>query len=130
VRRVAARGRCRRRPGGAAPPPGRAAAPSRATRLGCGVAPATAAGGAARARCRRDRRPGPRGRVTLFLLRHAIAEDERPGGTDRDRRLPPRGRTRMRRAAPGLRRLTGELDAIYTSPYPRAAETAAIVAAG
>jgi len=67
--------------------------------------------------------------MTLYLLRHGIAEDAPAGGTDRDRHLTPRGRLRMRRAAPGLRRLVRHLDALYTSPYPRAAETAAIVAA-
>lgn len=67
--------------------------------------------------------------MTLYLLRHGIAEDPDPGGTDRDRRLTPRGRLRMRRAARGLRVLVRRLDALYTSPYPRAAETAALVAA-
>jgi phosphohistidine phosphatase len=67
--------------------------------------------------------------VTLYLLRHGIAEDPKPGGTDRDRRLTPRGRVRMRAAAAGLRALVGKVDAIYTSPYPRAAETATIAAA-
>ena len=67
--------------------------------------------------------------MTLYLLRHGIAEDPAPGGTDRDRHLTPRGRVRMRRGAAGLRAVVGRLDAIYTSPYPRAAETATIVAA-
>jgi len=67
--------------------------------------------------------------VTLYLLRHGIAEDARPGGTDRERRLTSRGRARMRRAARGLKALVGEVDAIYTSAYPRASETAALVAA-
>ena len=67
--------------------------------------------------------------MTLYLLRHGIAEDEALGKPDRDRRLTPRGRVRMRRAAAGLRVLIGRLDVIFTSPYPRAAETAAIAAA-
>jgi len=67
--------------------------------------------------------------VTLYLLRHGIAENRAPGKPDRDRRLTARGRARMRRAAAGLRVLVGQVDAILTSPYPRAAETAAIAAA-
>jgi len=67
--------------------------------------------------------------VKLYLLRHGIAENAKPGGTDRDRHLTTQGQLRMRRAAIGLRRLVPRLDVLYTSPYPRAAETAAIVAA-
>jgi phosphohistidine phosphatase len=67
--------------------------------------------------------------MTLYLLRHGIAENRAPGRADHDRRLTPRGRARMRRAAAGLGALVGRLDAILTSPYPRAAETAAIAAA-
>jgi phosphohistidine phosphatase len=65
--------------------------------------------------------------VILYLLRHAIAEDVAPGGDDGARRLTARGRSRMRTAAAGLRRLGFAVDAIVTSPLPRAAETAAIV---
>jgi phosphohistidine phosphatase len=67
--------------------------------------------------------------VTLYLLRHGIAEDAPPGGSDRARRLTPRGRARMRRAALGLRVLVRRVDTILTSPYPRAAETATLAAA-
>ena len=67
--------------------------------------------------------------MTLYLLRHGIAEDKTVDKPDRDRTLTPRGRARMRRAAVGLRVLVGHVDEIFTSPYPRAAETAAIAAA-
>ena len=40
--------------------------------------------------------------MTVYLLRHGIAEDAPPGGDDRARRLTPRGRTRMAVAARGL----------------------------
>ena len=66
--------------------------------------------------------------MILLLVRHGIAEDASPGGSDRDRRLTPRGRSRMRQVAAGLRRLKVRPAAIVTSPLPRAAETAAIVA--
>jgi phosphohistidine phosphatase len=67
--------------------------------------------------------------VTLFLLRHGIAEDRTTDKPDRERTLTPRGRARMGRAAVGLRVLVERVDEIFTSPYPRAAETAAIAAA-
>jgi phosphohistidine phosphatase len=67
--------------------------------------------------------------VTLYLLRHGIAEDRTTDKPDRDRTLTPRGRARMRRAALGLRVLVDRVDDVFTSPYPRAAETARIAAA-
>ncbi len=68
--------------------------------------------------------------MTLYLLRHGIAEPREPGKPARDRKLTPRGRARMRRAAAGLAVVIDRpLDALLTSPYPRAAETAALAAA-
>ena len=67
--------------------------------------------------------------MTLYLVRHGIAEDRTATGLDRDRRLTPRGQARMRRAAAGLSQLVGAVEVIFTSPYPRAAETAKLVAA-
>ena len=66
--------------------------------------------------------------MRLYLVRHAIAETVSPTGRDPDRRLTAEGQSRMRGAAEGLRVLGVRLDRIFTSPYPRAAETAAIVA--
>jgi phosphohistidine phosphatase len=67
--------------------------------------------------------------VRLLLIRHATAV---PGGTpgveDDDRPLTPRGRKRFRKAARGLARLMDRPDVLLTSPLPRAAETAEIVA--
>lgn len=62
-------------------------------------------------------------------MRHGVAE-EAGDGDDRGRRLTPRGRRRIERATAGLQALGLTFDAIVTSPLPRAAETAAIVAAG
>lgn len=67
--------------------------------------------------------------MKLYLLRHAIAAERRPGRSDAQRRLTPRGRRRMERIARAMRRAGIRVDAIYTSPLPRAAETAAVVAA-
>jgi len=66
--------------------------------------------------------------VTLYLLRHGIAEDAAPSGADADRRLTPAGRARMRAEAAGMRNLGLAFDVVLTSPLARAAETAAIVA--
>jgi len=65
----------------------------------------------------------------LYLLRHGIAL---PHGTpdipDDERPLTPKGEKRMREIGRGLRRLGVAPDAIITSPLPRAARTAEIVA--
>jgi len=66
--------------------------------------------------------------VTLYVVRHGIAEETGPGGDDRLRALTPAGRAKMRAGAAGLRRLGVTLDVLLTSPLVRAVETAAIVA--
>jgi phosphohistidine phosphatase len=66
--------------------------------------------------------------MIVYVLRHGIAEEAAPGGDDRRRRLTAVGRARMHDVALGLGRLDVEVDTLLTSPFPRAAETAAIVA--
>lgn len=72
-------------------------------------------------------------RLTLVLIRHAIAEDRtefaRTGQSDDERPLTDKGRRRMRKAAEGLRRVLPELDLLLSSPLVRARQTAEIVAA-
>lgn len=66
----------------------------------------------------------------LYVVRHAVAEDECPGGMDSERRLTPKGRKRFART---VERLVGrglEIDLIATSPLVRCRETAEILAAG
>jgi phosphohistidine phosphatase len=65
--------------------------------------------------------------MKLFFLRHGIAEDTRPGGMDRDRRLTPEGIEEMQGVARGMRELDLRLDRVLTSPYVRARESAEIV---
>jgi phosphohistidine phosphatase len=68
--------------------------------------------------------------MILQILRHGTAEDAPPaGGDDGARRLTASGREKVRAAADGMRALGLKFDAILTSPLPRAAETAELVAA-
>ena len=69
--------------------------------------------------------------MKLLLVRHAIAEDVRPGarGDDAARRLTAEGRGKMERAAGALSELVTELALVLSSPFVRALETAAILAA-
>ena len=63
----------------------------------------------------------------LFFLRHGIAHDALPGQPDSARRLTAYGTERMRQEANFLAKLDLKPDLLLTSPYPRAAETAAVV---
>lgn len=69
--------------------------------------------------------------MNIYLLRHGIAidRDDPSSPTDADRPLTAKGLKRMRKAARGLRRLNIPFDAIVTSPFTRARQTADIVAA-
>jgi phosphohistidine phosphatase len=70
--------------------------------------------------------------MQLLVIRHAIAEEREAFGVsgqpDAERPLTAYGRRRMKRNAKGLLRVVKSPDAIATSPYARAAETAHIVA--
>ena len=69
--------------------------------------------------------------MKLFLLRHGLAVEPGTSGCTRDseRPLTPEGRRKIRRVAGALARLDLKPDAILTSPYVRAHQTAEIVAA-
>jgi len=70
--------------------------------------------------------------MNLLVIRHAIAEDKEVfASTGRDDDLRPlteAGRSKMRRAAAGLRVLIPRLTVLASSPLVRARETAEIVA--
>lgn len=67
--------------------------------------------------------------MRVLLVRHATAvERGKPGLADDARPLTPRGRKRFARAAAGLARLLPKPGQILTSPLPRAAQTAEILA--
>jgi phosphohistidine phosphatase len=65
--------------------------------------------------------------MKLYLLRHGIAEDHGPDGTDASRELTGEGIDKMRREARGMGRLGVKLDLLLTSPLARARQTAEIV---
>lgn len=69
--------------------------------------------------------------MEIYLLRHAIAEPRDPFSAkpDSQRRLTPEGARKMRRIARGMKSLDLSFDAIVSSPFLRARETAEIVAA-
>lgn len=68
--------------------------------------------------------------MNLYIVRHAIAvEPGTPGYEDDSQRpLTDVGRKKMKKIAKGIRQFDVELDAILTSPYVRARDTATILA--
>jgi phosphohistidine phosphatase len=68
--------------------------------------------------------------MNLYIVRHAIAVDSGTPGYEDDsqRPLTDTGRKKMKRIVKGLGELGIELDAIVTSPYVRARDTAMILA--
>jgi phosphohistidine phosphatase len=68
--------------------------------------------------------------MQLLIIRHAIAVPRgTPGIPDEDRPLTPEGEQKFREAAEGLAKLVDRPDALLTSPWRRARQTAAIAAA-
>ena len=64
---------------------------------------------------------------TVYLVRHAIAEDRSDTGRDADRRLSAHGIAKMRRACEGLARLGVAPERVYASPLVRARQTAELL---
>jgi phosphohistidine phosphatase len=71
--------------------------------------------------------------VRVLLIRHAIAADRvefaRSGRRDAERPLTEEGRRRMTLGSLGIHEVAPTVDVVASSPYVRAMETAAIVAA-
>lgn len=62
--------------------------------------------------------------MDLWLIRHAIAQDQAPSGDDARRALTPEGRDRFARGVRGLARIGARFDLVLHSPMLRAQETA------
>ena len=67
--------------------------------------------------------------MKIYILRHGEAVDaEEVGGRDQARTLTAKGEKTSREAARGMLRLEVSPEAIWTSPYPRASQTARLTA--
>jgi phosphohistidine phosphatase len=66
--------------------------------------------------------------VALILVRHAEAEDRALGTPDPERRLVAAGRRAARATGRALAALRVDPECVVSSPYPRAYETAEIIA--
>jgi phosphohistidine phosphatase len=62
--------------------------------------------------------------MDVWLLRHAAAEDAASSGRDADRKLTAEGAARASAVARGLAKMAPGIEAILSSPYRRAKETA------
>jgi phosphohistidine phosphatase len=60
----------------------------------------------------------------VYLLRHGIAEDDRPGLTDADRALTPEGKRRLRHVLKAVAESGLKPPLILSSPLKRALQTA------
>ncbi len=62
--------------------------------------------------------------MQIYILRHAIAEEGRPGQSDSSRRLTPEGKQKLERILGCAWRAGVRPDVVVSSPYKRAMETA------
>jgi phosphohistidine phosphatase len=71
--------------------------------------------------------------MDLLIVRHALAMEQtdwaKTGRPESERPLTKEGKSRMKRCAEGLLRAAPGVELVATSPFTRAAETAAIVIA-
>ncbi|MBZ5727780.1 MAG: phosphohistidine phosphatase SixA [Acidobacteriia bacterium] len=67
--------------------------------------------------------------MQVYLLRHGIAENARPGFADAERALTDEGREKLRRVLKRARAADVAPSVILASPYRRAVETAEVAAA-
>lgn len=64
----------------------------------------------------------------LYVVRHAIAEDAKPGQDDAARELTSRGERKFKKVVAGLREVDVRFERLLTSPWARAARTAELLA--
>ncbi len=64
--------------------------------------------------------------MQVYLLRHGVAEDQRPGSSDADRALTADGRRKLRSVLQAASKAGVKPTLILTSPLKRAIETAEI----
>lgn len=66
--------------------------------------------------------------MNLYLVRHADAEERKPGMADAERELTAKGREQAQRAAAWLKRQGARIEALVSSPLVRARQTAEPIA--
>jgi phosphohistidine phosphatase len=66
--------------------------------------------------------------MRIYVLRHGIAEDARPGHPDAERALTGEGREKLRRVLRRVKAADSAPSAVLSSPYRRAIETAEVAA--
>lgn len=66
--------------------------------------------------------------MEAYLIRHGIAADTSPDGSDHARALTPEGIADLRAEAAALQRLKVRFDLVLTSPLVRARQTAEVLA--
>jgi phosphohistidine phosphatase len=66
--------------------------------------------------------------MQIYVLRHGIAEDRKPGRSDAERALTDEGREKLRRVLKRARAAGAAPSLILSSPFRRAMETAAVAA--
>jgi phosphohistidine phosphatase len=66
--------------------------------------------------------------MEIYILRHAIAEERRPGRSDQDRALTDEGRRKLRPVLERARAAGVAPSLVLTSPYVRAVQTAEMAA--
>jgi len=64
--------------------------------------------------------------MQIYLLRHGIAEDAKPGHADSERALTAEGRDKLRRVLKRARSADLDPSLVLSSPYRRAVETAGV----
>ncbi len=67
--------------------------------------------------------------MQIYLLRHGIAEDAKPGGRDADRALTSEGKKKLREVLRHAKQAGVSPALVLTSPLRRALETAQVAAA-
>jgi phosphohistidine phosphatase len=66
--------------------------------------------------------------MEIYIVRHGIAEDVSPDGSDESRALTDEGRRKMKEEAEGFARLERKIERIFSSPLVRARQTAEFIA--
>lgn len=67
--------------------------------------------------------------MQLYLIRHGVADDGKPGQADSERALTPEGKKKLRGILKAAREAGVAPTLVMTSPYRRAFETAELAAA-